>query len=63
MGSSIVALGVNLPTAWDIASAKQAIIGIIISLVLYIGCSLLTKDDYAKNREFIQKANILNKKF
>lgn len=59
----LVALGVNLPTAWDIASAKQAIIGIIISLVLYIGCSLLTKDDYAKNREFIQKANILNKKF
>jgi len=59
----LVALGVNLPTAWDIASAKQAIIGIIISLVLYIGCSLLTKDDYAKNREFIRKANILNKKF
>jgi len=58
----LVALGINLPTAWDIASAKQAIIGITISLILYVVCSLLTKDDYAKNREFIRKANILNRK-
>lgn len=59
----LVALGVNLPTAWDIASAKQAIIGISISLILYVGCSFLTKDDYEKNKRFIQKANILNRKF
>jgi len=59
----LVALGVNLPTAWDIASAKQAIIGISISFLLYVGVSLFTKDDHEKNRDFIRKANILNRKF
>lgn len=59
----LVTLGVNLPTAWDIASAKQAIIGISISFLLYVGVSLFTKDDHEKNRDFIRKANILNRKF
>lgn len=58
----MVALGADLPVAWEIASTKQALIGISISLVLYVGISLFTKDDYAKNRAFIKKANILNRK-
>lgn len=58
----VVALGVKLPIAWEIASAKQAIIGISISLVLFVAVSIITKGDTAKSRNFIKKANILNKK-
>lgn len=58
----MVALGADLPVAWEIASTKQALIGISISLALYVGISFFTKDDYAKNRAFIKKANILNRK-
>jgi SSS family solute:Na+ symporter len=57
----LVALGVDLPVAWEIASAKQAIIGIAISLVLYVVISLSTSGDLEKSRRFIQKANILNR--
>lgn len=55
------ALGFNLPVAWDIASAEQAITGISISLLLYVGISLFTKDDMIKSKSFIKKANILNR--
>ena len=57
----IVALGVNLPVAWETASATQAIIGIIGSLFLYVGVSLFTTDDIEKGRRFIKRADILNK--
>lgn len=57
----IVAFGVNLPVAWEIASAKQAIIGILGSLLLFVVISILTKDDVEKSRRFIKKADILNK--
>ena len=55
------ALGFNLPVLWEIASAKQAIVGIIISLILYVGVSLVTKDDMEKSKRFIKEANILNR--
>ncbi|MFA5668933.1 MAG: sodium:solute symporter family protein [Balneolaceae bacterium] len=57
----LVALGVNLPIAWEIASAKQAIIGVSISLLLYVVFSYLTKGDTVASKKFIQKANILNR--
>ncbi|WP_310991554.1 sodium:solute symporter family protein [Aequorivita marina] len=57
----LVALGVDLPIAWEIASVQQALIGISISLGLYVGVSLLTKSDTEKSRRFIRKANILNR--
>ncbi len=57
----IVAFGVKLPVAWEIASAKQAIIGIVGSLLLYVVVSLFTQDDIEKSRRFIKKADILNK--
>lgn len=57
----IVAMGVNLPVAWEAASAKQAIIGILGSLLLFVLVSLFTKDDKEKSRRFIEKANVLNK--
>lgn len=55
------ALGFNLPVSWEIASAKQAIVGITISLILYVGVSLLTKDDMEKSKRFVKQANILNR--
>lgn len=55
------ALGFNLPVLWEIASVKQAIVGIIISLILYVGVSLVTKDDMEKSKRFIKEANILNR--
>ena len=57
----IVVLGVNLPIAWETASATQAIIGISGSLFLFVVISLFTKDDVEKSRRFIKKADILNK--
>ncbi|MFI3283256.1 MAG: sodium:solute symporter family protein [Rikenellaceae bacterium] len=48
-----VALGTPLPVAWDIASAKQAIIGISLSAVIYFCVSLLTKEDSSKAQQFI----------
>lgn len=56
-----VALGADFPVAWEIASAKQAIIGISISFVLYVGVSLLTKPETDKALRFIKKANVLGK--
>lgn len=57
----LVALGVNLPTKWEIASAEQAIIGITISLVLYISVSIFTKNNTQKSGNFIATANIFKK--
>lgn len=57
----LVAIGVNLPVAWEIASAEQAIIGIVGSLILYVMTSLITKEDMKKSRKFIKRADILNK--
>jgi len=58
----LAALGLKLPIAWEIASAKQALIGITISLLIFVGVSLITKVDSKKSRAFIKQANILNKK-
>lgn len=58
----LVALGTDLPIAWEIASTEQAIIGISASLVIYVTTSLLTKDDYEKNKDFIKKANVFGRK-
>ncbi|WP_026451147.1 sodium:solute symporter family protein [Aequorivita capsosiphonis] len=57
----LVALGIDLPVAWEIASVTQALIGISISLILYVVVSLVTKNDTEKSRSFIKKANILNR--
>ncbi len=54
-----VALGVPLPTAWEIASAQQAIYGIGASLLLFVTISLLTKGDTKKADQFIKMANII----
>lgn len=57
----LVALGVKLPVAWEIASVTQAIIGLSISLLLYVGVSLFTEGDMEQSKRFIKKANVLNR--
>lgn len=55
----LVALGIDLPIAWEIASATQAIIGISVSLVIYVSVSLFSKVDTEQSKAFIKKAGIL----
>lgn len=57
----LVALGVDLPVAWEIASAKQAIIGVSTSFILYVGVSLMTPADYGRSRSFMKKANVFGR--
>lgn len=57
----MVALGADFPVAWEIASAKQAIIGISISFILYVGISLMSPVDMVKSKAFIQKANVFGR--
>lgn len=54
----LVAVGVDLPTAWDIASTQQAIIGIVSSFVIYVVVSFLTIPDNDKSRKFIETVDI-----
>lgn len=56
-----VAMGADFPVAWEIASAKQAIIGISISSVLFVSISLLTPADTEKSMHFIRKANVFGR--
>jgi SSS family solute:Na+ symporter len=56
----LVVLGVDLPTAWEIASVEQAIIGICASFVIFVSVSLLTRDDNDKAGEFVKNAGIFS---
>ncbi len=49
-----VALGVKLPVAWEIASAKQAIIGIALSLIIFVTTSLLTEPEHDQVEQFLK---------
>ncbi len=53
-------IGFNVPIFWERQSALQVIIGMGLSLVLYVVVSFLTKPDYQKADKFIKKANIFN---
>lgn len=57
----LVALGVALPVAWEIASVKQAIVGMSSSLIVFIVVSLLTKGEGKKAHDFINNAAIMRK--
>ncbi len=58
----LVALGLDLPTAWEIASTEQAIIGITSSLVIYVAVSLLTKPEFEQADRFIEQVQIIKTK-
>ena len=52
----LVALGVQLPTAWEIASVQQAAYGMIGSALIFLIVSLLTKAEQEKANAFMEKA-------
>jgi SSS family solute:Na+ symporter len=55
----LAALGLPFPIYWEVASAKQAIIGILLSLIIYMSVSLLEKPDSQKAEAFITRAGML----
>ena len=54
----LVKLGINIPTCWEQESATQVLVGVSISVVLYIAASLLSKPEYDKADKFISKSKI-----
>ncbi len=55
----LAALGVGLPVGWEIASARQAIVGVASSAVIYVTVSLLTKPNYSRADSFIERAAVV----
>lgn len=55
----LIALGINLPGAWETASVQQALTGMIASAVIFVTVSLITKPETAKAKAFIEKAGML----
>jgi len=55
----LIALGVKLPSVWEIASVEQALIGMLASAIIFVGVSLLTKPETEKAEQFIKKAGML----
>ena len=43
-----ISLGVSLPAFWKVQHASQAITGIIVSLIIYVFVSLITRAEYEK---------------
>ncbi len=54
----LIALGIPLPKFWNIASVQQALIGIGLSLMIYIIVSLCTHPEYDKAGKFMLKARM-----
>ena len=52
----LISFNVPLPAFWKQQSAGQVILGVCISLIVYVAVSLLTKPDYEKADAFIKKA-------
>lgn len=58
----LISLGISLPTLWESQSTAQVLIGIGLSLVVYVSTSLLTKPEYEKADAFIESAGIFKKR-
>ncbi|PSM52676.1 sodium:solute symporter [Campylobacter blaseri] len=52
---------INLPAFWEVRSTTQAVLGIGISLIIYITVSLKTKPEYEKADHFIKMASLFRK--
>ena len=57
----LISFGVNLPALWGNQSTAQVLIGVGISIVVYVGVSLATKAEYEKADKFINAAGFLKK--
>ncbi len=54
----LISLGFDLPSVWKPQSAQQVLIGVSLSIVVYISMSLITAPEYEKADFFIMKAGI-----
>ena len=52
----IIGFGVQLPSFWEQQSALQVILGVLLSLIVYVSVSLLTAPETEKAEEFIKKS-------
>lgn len=57
-----ISFGVPLPSFWEAQSAQQVILGVALSLVVYIGVSLATPPEYDKADAFIRQAGFRKEK-
>lgn len=52
----VIGFGVPLPSFWEQQSAFQVILGVLLSLIVYVLVSLLTVPETEKAEEFIKKS-------
>ncbi len=57
-----ISFGLPLPSFWKPQSAQQVVLGVALSLVIYVGVSLLTAPEYEKADKFISQAGFRKKK-
>ena len=57
----LIGFGVPLPSFWRAQSTEQVLIGIAMSVVVYVGVSLCTSPEYEKADKFISMANLFEK--
>lgn len=57
----LIGLDVKLPSLWKYQSTAQVVIGVALSLVIYIAVSLCTKPQYEKADSFIASADLFGK--
>ncbi len=57
-----ISFGLPLPSFWEPQSAQQVVLGVALSLVIYVGVSLLTAPEYDKADKFISQAGFRKKK-
>lgn len=57
----LIGFGLPLPAFWAPQSALQVILGVALSLAVYVGVSLRTEPEYDKADRFIAAANLFGK--
>jgi SSS family solute:Na+ symporter len=55
----LYALGLKLPVAWETASARQALVGMCASFIVFVGVSLFTKDPDEHGADFVKSAGMI----
>lgn len=56
----LISFNIKLPAFWENGSAMQIIVGVLLSLIVYVIVSLITKPEYKKADDFISKTKIFN---
>ena len=57
----LIGMGLKLPSFWEPQSAQQVILGAVMSLVLYVGVSLITEPEKEKAEAFMALAGHKNR--